>query len=315
MGGGDKRQQAPRQPLRSFRCPSRASPSDKRAWFCLCQQQNTGSTHALVGASSSGAATRGRTEAGMGGDSSDVGQRTRSGQRNATADSMDHTWFDLDNLRSYALTNRSRSSTFPAAPRGFPGSSPASKPCVRLPFTSRKIEHPGFVVQCRAPVGVNRDASAAVLTARRRCGSSTAAAPAAVSMTSRENTGLRTAAATVLLGGALLFTGGAGSTDLARADVSISPRCITGEGAQCDDLAEGNELIKSLQAKSALSKDRYFQETLDTYNQHNFKDYFKAEGKHMVKHKTGKYEIITNAEYVDLEKAGKVKNDVFLEED
>lgn len=46
---------------------------------------------------------------------------------------------------------------------------------------------------------------------------------------------------------------------------------ITGEGAQCDDLAEGNELIKSLQAKSALSKDRYFQETLDTYNQHNFK--------------------------------------------
>ncbi|CAN0438561.1 unnamed protein product, partial [Ectocarpus sp. 13 AM-2016] len=45
----------------------------------------------------------------------------------------------------------------------------------------------------------------------------------------------------------------------------------TGEGAQCEDLAEGNELIKSLQAKSALSKDRYFQETLDTYNVHNFK--------------------------------------------
>lgn len=46
---------------------------------------------------------------------------------------------------------------------------------------------------------------------------------------------------------------------------------ITGEGAQCDDLAEGNELIKSLQAKSAQSKDRYFQETLDKYNEHNFK--------------------------------------------
>lgn len=46
---------------------------------------------------------------------------------------------------------------------------------------------------------------------------------------------------------------------------------ITGEGAQCDDLAEGNELIKTLQARSALSKDRYFDETLDTYNQHNFK--------------------------------------------
>lgn len=46
---------------------------------------------------------------------------------------------------------------------------------------------------------------------------------------------------------------------------------ITGEGAQCDDLAEGNEFIKSLQAKSAESKDRYFQETLDTYNDHNFK--------------------------------------------
>lgn len=46
---------------------------------------------------------------------------------------------------------------------------------------------------------------------------------------------------------------------------------ITGEGAQCDDLAEGSELIKTLQARSALSKDRYIAETLDTYNQHNFK--------------------------------------------
>ncbi|CAN0541517.1 unnamed protein product, partial [Scytosiphon promiscuus] len=45
----------------------------------------------------------------------------------------------------------------------------------------------------------------------------------------------------------------------------------TGEGAQCDDLSEGNELIKSLQAKSAISKDRYIQETLDKYNDHNFK--------------------------------------------
>ncbi len=30
---------------------------------------------------------------------------------------------------------------------------------------------------------------------------------------------------------------------------------------------------------------------------------------------TGKYEILTNAEYTDAERAGKVKNDVFLGED
>eukprot|EP00904_Undaria_pinnatifida_P003394 jgi/Undpi1/13055/HiC_scaffold_8.g02717.m1 len=121
-------------------------------------------------------------------------------------------------------------------------------------------------------------------------------------------------AGTVLLGGALLATGVVTGAEVARADVSISPRCITGEGAQCDDLAEGNELIKSLQAKSALSKDFYIQQTLDKYNDHNFKDYFRAENKHMVKHKNGKYEILTNAEYTQAEKEGIVKNEAFVEE-
>eukprot|EP00903_Cladosiphon_okamuranus_P010772 g10178.t1 len=126
--------------------------------------------------------------------------------------------------------------------------------------------------------------------------------------------GLHRALGAVLVGGVLL-TGSVDVAGVARAEsISISPRCITGEGAQCDDLAEGNEFIKSLQAKSAQSKDRYFQETLDKYNDHNFKDYFRAENKHMVKHKTGKYEILTDAEYIDAERAGKVKNDVFLEE-
>ncbi|CAN0330891.1 unnamed protein product [Ectocarpus sp. 6 AP-2014] len=123
---------------------------------------------------------------------------------------------------------------------------------------------------------------------------------------------LNRALGAVLVGGALIT----GAVDVARADVSISPRCITGEGAQCEDLAEGNELIKSLQAKSAISKDRYFQETLDTYNVHNFKGKRVTRAiKHMVKHNTGKYEILTNAEYAAAEKAGKVRNDVFLGED
>eukprot|EP00752_Nemacystus_decipiens_P006769 g6079.t1 len=133
-------------------------------------------------------------------------------------------------------------------------------------------------------------------------------------MTLPQPKGLHRVLGAVLVGGVLL-TGSVDGAGFARADVSISPRCITGEGAQCDDLAEGNEFIKSLQAKSALSKDRYFQETLDKYNDHNFKDYFRAENKHMVKHKSGKYEILTNAEYIDAERAGKVKNDVFLGED
>ncbi|CAN0015234.1 unnamed protein product [Ascophyllum nodosum] len=120
-------------------------------------------------------------------------------------------------------------------------------------------------------------------------------------------------AGTVLLGGALLATGLVDSAGVARADLSISPRCITGEGANCDDLAEGNELIKSLQAKSVLSKDKFFKETLEKYNEHNFKDYFRAENKHMVRHKDGRYEILTNADYDEAEKAGKVKKDVFLE--
>lgn len=51
----------------------------------------------------------------------------------------------------------------------------------------------------------------------------------------------------------------------------MSPRGVTGEGAQCDDLAEGNEYIKSLQAKSVLTKDKYSREILDNYNNHNFK--------------------------------------------
>lgn len=46
---------------------------------------------------------------------------------------------------------------------------------------------------------------------------------------------------------------------------------VTGEGAQCDELAGGNELIKKLQAKSALTKDKYVKETLDRYNEHNFR--------------------------------------------
>lgn len=46
---------------------------------------------------------------------------------------------------------------------------------------------------------------------------------------------------------------------------------IGGEGPQCDDMAQGNELIKSLQAKSALSKAKYTQQMLDQYNERNFK--------------------------------------------
>lgn len=58
---------------------------------------------------------------------------------------------------------------------------------------------------------------------------------------------------------------------------------VTGEGAQCDDLAEGNEYIKSLQAKSALSKDKLNQETLDKYNDHNFKgEFIPAAASHML---------------------------------
>lgn len=46
---------------------------------------------------------------------------------------------------------------------------------------------------------------------------------------------------------------------------------ISGEGPQCDDLSEGSELIKTLQAKSAQNNKKYIQQTLDTYNEHNFK--------------------------------------------
>lgn len=46
---------------------------------------------------------------------------------------------------------------------------------------------------------------------------------------------------------------------------------ISGEGPQCDDLTEGSELIKTLQAKSAQNKEKYIRQTLDTYNDHNFK--------------------------------------------
>ncbi|CAM9249341.1 unnamed protein product [Discosporangium mesarthrocarpum] len=99
----------------------------------------------------------------------------------------------------------------------------------------------------------------------------------------------------------------------ALADLSRSPECIDGTGSGCEELSGGSELIKNLQARSAQNRERYEREMLDTYNQHNFADYFKAENKRMVRHKNGQYEILSEGDYIKAERAGTVWANAFVE--
>ncbi|EEC45598.1 predicted protein [Phaeodactylum tricornutum CCAP 1055/1] len=62
------------------------------------------------------------------------------------------------------------------------------------------------------------------------------------------------------IGSAAALIGGTNFVTFESADALISSKyCASGVGDGCDDLSEGNELIKSLQEKSAAKRDQYAQ--------------------------------------------------------
>jgi hypothetical protein len=75
-----------------------------------------------------------------------------------------------------------------------------------------------------------------------------------------------------------------------------SKACASGRGDGCDDLAEGNEFIRSLQQKSAAKADFYAKEARDAYYMKNYPDFFAVVGKSMVKKPDGSFLLVDDAE-------------------
>ncbi|CAM9168911.1 unnamed protein product [Choristocarpus tenellus] len=118
------------------------------------------------------------------------------------------------------------------------------------------------------------------------------------------------------LGRALIsasLAAGALGIDPVFAAISNSEICISGTGTGCDSAAGGSDLIKTLQARSAENREKNERETLDKYNQHNYKDYFKTLNMRMVRHKDGKYDLLTESEYSKAEREGRVWADSYVE--
>ena len=83
--------------------------------------------------------------------------------------------------------------------------------------------------------------------------------------------------------------------------------CTFGEGAKCDDLAEGNELILKLQKQSRDNKEKYERELYEkTIAMLGYDDALMAVGKNLVLKPDGKYAALSDAEYQAAKKAGKI---------
>lgn len=87
-----------------------------------------------------------------------------------------------------------------------------------------------------------------------------------------------------------------------------SKGCYRGEGEACDELAEGNEFIQSLQKKSAENREMNDREALNAYNMKNFPDFFASLNppKYLVKQPDGTFGVYTDAELADLKRMGKI---------
>jgi len=85
-----------------------------------------------------------------------------------------------------------------------------------------------------------------------------------------------------------------------------SKYCAYGTGEGCDDLAEGNEYIKQLQAKSALNKEAIQQETRNAYYMKNYPDFFASVGRTMVKKPDGTFLLVDDAELQKLKDENKI---------
>ena len=88
--------------------------------------------------------------------------------------------------------------------------------------------------------------------------------------------------------------------------VISSKSCAMGAGEGCDDLAEGNEFIKSLQQLSAANKDAIQQEARNAYYMKNYPDWFQSVGKTLVKKPDGSFMAVTDEELFALKSQNKL---------
>jgi hypothetical protein len=85
-----------------------------------------------------------------------------------------------------------------------------------------------------------------------------------------------------------------------------SKYCAYGEGDGCDDLAEGNEYIKQLQARSAANKESIQREAKNAFYMKNYPDWFATVGKTMVKRPDGSFVVLDDAELAELKAQNRI---------
>ena len=88
--------------------------------------------------------------------------------------------------------------------------------------------------------------------------------------------------------------------------VISSKYCAYGTGDGCEDLAEGNEYIKQLQAKSAANKEAIQQESRNAYYMKNYPDFFASVGKTMIKKADGSFMLVDDGELQKLKDQNKI---------
>lgn len=88
--------------------------------------------------------------------------------------------------------------------------------------------------------------------------------------------------------------------------VISSKYCAYGTGDGCEDLAEGNEYIKQLQARSAANKETIQQEARNAYYMKNYPDWFATVGKTMVKKPDGSFLLVDDGELQKLKDQNKI---------
>lgn len=88
--------------------------------------------------------------------------------------------------------------------------------------------------------------------------------------------------------------------------VISSKYCAYGTGDGCDDLAEGNEYIKQLQARSAVNKEAIQQEARNAYYMKNYPDFFASVGKTMIKKADGSFLLVDDGELQKLKDQNKI---------
>eukprot|EP00546_Thalassionema_frauenfeldii_P014344 CAMPEP_0178917310 /NCGR_PEP_ID=MMETSP0786-20121207/13174_1 /TAXON_ID=186022 /ORGANISM="Thalassionema frauenfeldii, Strain CCMP 1798" /LENGTH=191 /DNA_ID=CAMNT_0020590843 /DNA_START=57 /DNA_END=632 /DNA_ORIENTATION=- len=95
----------------------------------------------------------------------------------------------------------------------------------------------------------------------------------------------------------------------AEAGVIQSEQCTMGEGTGCEDLAGGNEYIRSLQKKSAENKAVIDKDAQMAYQMKNYPDYFASLNppKYLVKQPDGSFSVYDDQELSKLKAAGKIK--------